>query len=303
MTSWFQTVNRFRDPRGAKRIAQFVDTLSRFPAGHLVDLGAGHGIFSRIAADMGWRVTAVDVRDERFPDDSKITWVVSDVREFSDYDDVDVVACLGLWYHLTLDDQLALAAKIAPRPLILDTHVATPNLPSYQQPNQYRISEILIQQGYPGRVYSEKGLEDRATASWGNEDSYWPSVASLERQMYAAGYEVFEQISPPYLPDRGFFVARGLGSAIGLDALETYVTKHDEIVRPDAPADTGRLLSFAPVVEPAVVAPKPAVTPPPPPPPTPPKAAVPPLRVAAKQFGASLRRSAKHRVRRLRQRT
>ena len=51
--TWFASCDRFRDPAGAMRMAEFVTALSRFPVGHLVDLGAGHGIFSRLAAPEG----------------------------------------------------------------------------------------------------------------------------------------------------------------------------------------------------------------------------------------------------------
>jgi hypothetical protein len=223
MSHWFSTAHRFKDPVGARRIATYVDLLSRFPVGHLADIGAGHGTFSRIAADMGWRVTAVDVRSQRFPDDDRITWVTQDVRRFDRYDDVDLVVCLGLWYHLTLTDQRQLAKRVAPRPMILDTHVATPTIPTYSTKQQPRISDIVRRGGFQGRFFSEKGLQRNATASWGNELSFWPSIPSLERQMWDAGYEIFEQISPPYLPDRGFFVARKLGSQLDGTTIDDFV--------------------------------------------------------------------------------
>ena len=73
--SWFGGLDRYSDPVGARRIALFTDLLGRFPAGRLVDLGTGHGIFARVAADLGWDVTGVDARDERFPADPRISWL------------------------------------------------------------------------------------------------------------------------------------------------------------------------------------------------------------------------------------
>jgi hypothetical protein len=194
-------------------MAQFVDALGRFPVGHLLDLGAGHGIFSRLAADLGWQVTAVDARADRFPADPRVRWVVSDVRDFDQYEDVTVVANLGLWYHLTLEDQRRLAERAAPRPLVLDTHVAMPRLTDHHEQHRPRVSALVSEDGYQGRLYLESGMETRATASWGNRYSFWPTLATLERELYDAGYDVLEQVSPPHAPDRRYFVARSLGDA------------------------------------------------------------------------------------------
>lgn len=231
-TTWSQSAGRFSKPVDAKRVAQFVDSLSRFPQGHLIDLGAGHGRFSQIAADLAWKVTAVDVRDQRFPDDPSIDWVVSDVREFDGYAGATVVACLGLWYHLTLEDQRNLAAKIAPLPLILDTHVSLPKVLGI-----HSLSDMVEIDGSEGRYYDETGFETRATASWGNTQSFWPTAASLERQLYDAGYDVIEQMSPPYLVDRTFFVARSLQDA-AKDIDDLIVRHGNALVAPDAPPES-----------------------------------------------------------------
>jgi len=206
-TMWRDAFDRFADPAGARRVAQFAELLGRFPPGRLVDLGAGHGIFARVAADLGWQVTAIDARDERFPDDPRITWVTGDVRDFSSAGDFDVISCLGLWYHLTLEDQRSLAARCAPRPIILDTHVAMRDLADHPA-HRRRVSKMLQRDGFTGRLYHETGMTTRATASVGNEYSFWPTTASLERLLAEAGYDVLERISPAVHPDRHFFIAR-----------------------------------------------------------------------------------------------
>ncbi len=234
VTTWFATTPRFADPAGALRLAHFADLLARFPAGHLLDLGAGHGAFSRVAADLGWRVTAVDARSERFPADARVTWVVRDVREYDDLDDVDVVACLGLFYHLTLPDQLALLRRLAPRPVLLDTHVAMPHRADHAA-HGGRVGEPVDVDGYSGRYYRETGRHTRPTAAWGNDVSFWPTTASLERQVYAAGYDVLEQVRPSVAPDRSFFVARRLSPAVR-DRLDDLVERGVVRSRPQAPA-------------------------------------------------------------------
>lgn len=212
MGSWFETTSRFADPAGALRMAHFVGALRRFPTGHVVDLGAGHGIFARLAADLGWRVTAVDARTDRFPADPRVRWVRADVREFDDYAGVDVVACLGLWYHLTLADQLGLVRRVAPVPLILDTHVALRRRRDHPV-HARRVGRIVAERGYRGRLYAETGVNRRPTASWGNTSSFWPTMATLRRQLLEGGYDVVERIAPAVAPDREYLVARALDAA------------------------------------------------------------------------------------------
>ena len=198
--TWFDGMAAYKDPVGALRIAMFADVLSRFPTGRLVDLGAGHGIFARVGADLGWEVTAVDARDERFPTDRRIQWVRSDIRAFLDQElDVDVVACLGLWYHLTLEDQRTLARCCAPRPLILDTHVAMPEA-------SHPLSPPVTVDGYRGRMYSEPNWEGRATASWQNDASFWPRPQALYRMLAANGYGTVLAAAPWIMVDRTFFL-------------------------------------------------------------------------------------------------
>ncbi|WAX56017.1 class I SAM-dependent methyltransferase [Jatrophihabitans cynanchi] len=255
MAGWFTTTNRFADPTGARRAGQFVSALDAFPVGHLVDLGAGHGGFSKIAADMGWRVTAVDARSTRFPVDQRIRWVVSDVREFDNYADVDVVLCLGLWYHLTLQDQLDLAKRVHPRPLIIDTHVGTRNPDEYHGANP-RISTLIGSNGYEGRYYNEAGLRNSPTASWGNDLSFWPTVATLERQLYEAGYDTVEHLAPPHLADRGFFVARTFDNEqrVRMDRLVTNLTAlANANAKPDSlplPTLSPAISDLAPIADP-----------------------------------------------------
>jgi SAM-dependent methyltransferase len=234
MTGLVPEPERFSDPAGARRIAAFIAALSRFPTGHLLDLGAGHGIFSLIASDLGWRVTAVDVRDVRFPEDSRVRWVTSDVRDFDGYGDVDVVACLGLWYHLTLADHLALLRRIAPRPLILDTHVAREDLRGHPVHGP-RLSAIRDDDGYAGRLYFEGDLQDKPTASWGNDDSFWPTVRSLQRQLESAGYDAIERMLPEVAADREYVVARILDSEVRA-RIDEMLPRYDPLRAPTDPA-------------------------------------------------------------------
>jgi hypothetical protein len=184
-----------RNPQ--RRFELFDSLLRQVPTGRLVDLGAGHGAFSVRAADAGWDVTAVDARATRFPDDPRVTWIEKDVREV-ELEGFDLVLCLGLFYHLTVGDQVALLDRAAGRPLILDTHVATKN-PTHP------LSEPVTAGGYEGRLYDEKGWERRSTASWVNQESFWPTARELYRMLGEHGYPVVFEGVPRVLRDRTFF--------------------------------------------------------------------------------------------------
>ncbi len=138
--------------------------LSMFPRGHLVDLGAGHGVFSMLAHAEGWKVTAIDARADRWPADapSDIVWRQQDVRNV-DLEPYDLVLCLGLFYHLTFKDQLRLLKK-ATQPMVIDTHLD-------HGEHRHELSERVDIKGYAGRLYKEPG-KVTITASFGNPRSF-----------------------------------------------------------------------------------------------------------------------------------
>jgi len=185
------------DSIGNRRFEIFDAIISRFDPGKLVDLGAGHGKFSVRAADRGWNVTAVDARDERFPADLRIKWVREDIRTF-DVKGFDIVVCLGLFYHLTLDDQLELLRRCSGTTLIVDTHVDS------GKPTQ-PLSERQIIRGYEGRLFYEE--TQHATASWENTHSFWPTTECFYRMLNDAGYAVILTSEPWYQSDRTFWLA------------------------------------------------------------------------------------------------
>jgi len=188
-----------------RRIEIFEQLLDLFPPGRLADLGAGHGIFSRLAAGRGWRVTAIDARTERWPDDPRVTWVHKDVRE-ADISGQDLILCLGLFYHLTLPDQLDLLARCAGTPLVVDTHLGTGN-------SRHPLSEEVTLDGYAGRYYDEN--LSSPLASWVNEKSFWPTREAFDRMLAENRYGVVLVAEPWYLPDRTFFVCLPEIAALG----------------------------------------------------------------------------------------
>jgi hypothetical protein len=182
---------------GEIRMHWFRRLLGMFATGSLIDLGAGHGKFSVAAAESGWRVTALDARGDRFPSDTRVDWRVGDVRD-AELRDCDVIACLGLFYHLTIDDQLSLLARTRGTPLVLDTHVAN------DRRSPFTLSEPVTLRGFRGRLFDEADLT-RSTASWGNAQSFWPRPKALYGMLDQHGYDVLTA-NPWYLPTRTFFL-------------------------------------------------------------------------------------------------
>lgn len=177
------------------RLESFVSILGSLPAGRLLDLGAGHGSFSSVAAAMGWEVTAQDVRSVRFPTRKRgVRWVTGDVLDLRiEPGEYDLVLCLGLLYHLDLPDQLTLLRKLSGSMLLLDTHASTEQ-DHGSNPHSRVLGDVVEVDGYVGRYYSEMdGLseDDRKTvptASWGNERSFWATKESLVQMLYDCGF-------------------------------------------------------------------------------------------------------------------
>jgi hypothetical protein len=211
-------------------MALFIEILQRFPPGHLLDLGTGHGIFARLAADIGWKVTAMDARETRFPNDSRIQWVHEDVRNF-DIAGYDVISCLGLWYHLTLDDQLDIAKRAQGTPLVIDTHFAKLNWQDHLKSRKVLSRRLVKDRGYEGRLYNETDLQDRNTASFHNLDSFWPTEQSLRQLLQDAGYDIIEDVRPDVTHDRRFFVANSIDQIRG-ERLDELIGKYMPLAEP-----------------------------------------------------------------------
>ncbi len=175
----------------------FRDILRPMRPGRLLDLGAGHGKFSLIAQELGWQVTAVDVRTDRMPMTSGIDWRQGDIRTF-DVKGYDCITLLGLLYHLEFDDVRDLLRRCAGTTTILDTHTTT--------------KPTRVDAGYDARPYTEIAdytpdhLAATTTASWGNPTSWWPTQPALIRLLQDCGYRTILVLDPPTRTDRTFYL-------------------------------------------------------------------------------------------------
>ncbi len=177
------------------RLAIFRSLLAPLSPGRLLDLATGHGTFALAAHELGWQVTAVDVRAARLPSAPGIAWVHADVRHYSfEASAFDVIAVLGILYHLELPDQLSLLRRCVGAPTIVDTHIST--------------SGGHEQDGYHGHLYDENRggtEEDRrrdAMAAWDHRWSWWGTLESTERLLHDAGFRHTFRLSPPWSEDR-----------------------------------------------------------------------------------------------------
>jgi hypothetical protein len=187
---------------GDQRVVGFKAILGLFPPGRLLDLAAGHGMFSVAAQEMGWRVTAIDARTERMPMTPGIDWIQHDVRTY-DVGGFDVIALLGLLYHLELPDQLDLLRRCSGTVTILDTHHS--NRPTH------------VEQGYAGHTFREveadreEHLAETATAAWRNLTSFWTTQPDLVRMLHDCGFETVLALVPPNTRDRTFYLCLPAG--------------------------------------------------------------------------------------------
>jgi len=173
-----------------ERLRIFRDLLAPLPPGRFADIACGHGKFALIARELGWEVTAIDVRTERMPFTPGIEWVQQDVRDF-DPQGFDCIGLLGIVYHLEVEAQIALFRKLAGKLTIIDTHVSP-----------RRMRKLA---GYRGRTFREK---DAPTASFRNKKSFWATESELVRMLLDCGCRDVYVRKPWYRADRTFFVAR-----------------------------------------------------------------------------------------------
>ena len=185
----------------------------------VLDLACGGGESTRTWAALGFRdVYGIDIRPpnirqgrlaQRAAPLANLRYAVADVWSIGRLGGPwDVVVCCGLLYHLDRPRAyLELLARAATRALVLDTHYAMPEVPTFPARRKMGRWEMGAE-GLPGRLYREYKSEAnrnavrlaRRTGSWVNLKSFWVSRPDLERMLSATWQvQVLPDIHPPEL--------------------------------------------------------------------------------------------------------
>lgn len=198
------------------RLRLFRESLRFFPTGSVIDLGAGHCAFAILADELGWIATALDARTERRPElASSIRFIHAQVETDAwNPSDYDLILCLGLYYHMTQEAQHGLLARIAGRPLVLDTHWATTDSSGWFT-RSGQLTPLATVGSEEGAYFLEaphlSGEERKTsalTASMDNDRSWWPTLPSLQTTLREFGYQTQWIAAHPYAgAQRSFIIA------------------------------------------------------------------------------------------------
>lgn len=195
----FQTVNISPVKGQPFREVIFAEILKTLNPGALVDLGAGHCAFSVIARNLGFKVTAVDARTVRVPEDLSpdIGFIESNVLDV-ELEPYDVICILGLLYHMTLDEQIKLLDKCRNKTVIIDTHLT--------------VAPYVKTDGYVGQYYqeaqNEKQLLNNPRAAFTTLQSFWHTYQSFYKLIENSGFNEITIIKPEHYPYRTFFICK-----------------------------------------------------------------------------------------------
>ena len=196
---------------GVLRIWMFCKLLRHyFPQPRrLADLGAGPCAFARWAVKLGHQVTAIDARTDRKPADEDmdgIDFLQADIRdvELAPY---DLIAALGVYYHLEAADQLRLLRRCRPiAPIVFDTQLGCPDLLQSDAAGAGWAHAFAEFGPYAGYLYAER---DTVQASVGNSHSFFPTPETVTAMAAEAGYSELIEVDPlfhTHIGPRRFYV-------------------------------------------------------------------------------------------------
>lgn len=209
------TTTEQADALRLQRVVDLIDARVDDPASRLnmLDLASRTGVFSEGLAMLGHDVLGVEGRQaniDQVATPRMARYLCDDVRNvptFCEEDEFDVTLCLGLLYHLTLEEALNLLDElhaVTSGFVILDTHVSL--APTAEEKYDGRT--------YRGHWYSE-GAADTPWSSIGNLQSFWFTPESLGMAILRAGFRRVEPIDGPAYPgepaDRRWYVLHKRG--------------------------------------------------------------------------------------------
>jgi SAM-dependent methyltransferase len=199
------------DPSRLRRVTQLAADLAGRPLSELrvLDLGALEGQYAVELALHGAEVVAIEGREANAAKARLAAEVLGldnleirreDVRGLSaeSHGSFDVVLCLGLLYHLDQADLFRFIdrlAEVCTSVLILDTHVGLRPWHRYRHGgHEYRGVTFVEHSPEASAAQRQRSL----WASLDNEESFWPTQASLLNALQRAGFtSVLECGVPP----------------------------------------------------------------------------------------------------------
>ena len=178
----------------------------------MIDMGAGPCLYSIEADKLGLKVTAVDGRTDRIPQNiGSIKVIIADVVKVTP--DHDIVLLSGIFYHLDLGQQFELLSNInnsKAQYIILNTHYLIRNIHGIPiNPNVSKFSPIFKSGSIEGVNYLEgdiDSLNNRPLASLYNKYSFWHTIESLINIVEKSTNMKLKMIFDPFVVDRRFLL-------------------------------------------------------------------------------------------------
>jgi 2-polyprenyl-3-methyl-5-hydroxy-6-metoxy-1,4-benzoquinol methylase len=158
------------------------------PDPKVIDLGCGHCLFLKAAIDAGFDAAGIDARLDRVPAGMPVRRQTVQETDIAPY---DLILCLGIFYHLTCEDQVAMVKRFKGKIAVVDTHYGI----------AAEMTRAVGGETYEGEIYLEgTGL----TSSFGNRESFWPVERDLIR-LLAMNHSVLKWL-PEHHPGRSFYL-------------------------------------------------------------------------------------------------
>lgn len=157
------------------------------------DIACGHGKYSIIAKQSGFKTIGIDAREARVPiekfNELQIKFKQSNLEDLTEINE-DICLLFGIFYHLDLGQQLDLINKINSKVVLIHTLIYNDN-----SEEAFKLKHKTKQGNLEFAVYKEGNKrESRAKASMNNCFSIWHTEESLKNMFLNNGFKTFEKI-------------------------------------------------------------------------------------------------------------
>ncbi|NUR77146.1 MAG: methyltransferase domain-containing protein [Thermoleophilia bacterium] len=136
--------------------------------GRLLDVGCGTGSFSAALAELGWRVTGVDISEDqlRLARERGVEVVRADAADLP-FDDLSFDAAVSTWTHTDVDDLGAVLAEVARvlRPRAPFVYIGAH--PCFVGPHSRFVGAVGVPELHPGYRSTRRYFEGPAISAEG----------------------------------------------------------------------------------------------------------------------------------------